>query len=155
MIATVVVCLFGVLLLAPQIGRGEDASQALAEYSPYMPGNAVPHNLTCNSVSGYDEELQLMCRVPGGTFCQHGYIMVDDGIITQTSFFKCHFPLAYLIAQYGRYEQVQHFSRVVILRWPDMYAHVRRDGRFYAMQPVHIISWWQPRPTNIDAVGSA
>ena len=139
-----IIGLFGVLLLAPQIGRGEDASQALAEYSPYMPGSALPRNVTCDAISGYDE-FQASCRVPGGTFCQYGYIIVTDSIITQTSFFKCHFPLAYLIAQHGRYEHMQQFSKVFILRWGNMSAHVRRDGRFYAMQPVHIISWWQPR----------
>ena len=62
-----------------------------------------------------------------------------------TTFFNCNFPLAYLVAQYGRYDQVRRYRRVLVLRWLGVYAHVRREGWLNAMEPVSIVTWWTPR----------
>jgi len=144
LIPALALVVFGVLMVAPQLGQGEDAAHALAEYEPYLPGNPLPDNLNCESAGGYYNYAQVLCHADGGSYCERGYVMARNDIITHTSFFHCNFPVAYLIAEYGRYEQVRRYKRIIMLRWPNAYAHVRRDGWLNAMAPVSIITWWRP-----------
>jgi hypothetical protein len=138
---------FGILMVTPQFGQGQEAAAGLAEYAPYMPGNEVPDGLNCESTNGFYEQVQILCRTQGGSHCEHGYVIARDGIIIHTTFFRCHFPVAYLTAEYGRYEQVRRYTKIMVLRWPNAYAHVRRTGWLNAMAPVSIVTWWRPTPT--------
>jgi len=138
---------FGILLFTPQFGHGPDAAHALAEYQRYMPGNPIPEGVECDGTSGLYEHVQVLCRTRGGSYCEHGYVVARNDVIIHTTFFRCNFPVAYLIAEYGRYEQVRRYRRVLVLRWPNAYAHVRRSGWLNAMDPVYIVTWWRPAAT--------
>lgn len=140
---------FGMLLLTPQLGHGEDATTALADYQPFMPGNPIPADVECEGMSGFYDSLQVLCRAEGGPYCERGYMVGREGIIIHTTFYRCNFPVAYLIAEYGRYEEVRRYRRVLVLRWPDTYAHVRREGWLNSMQPVSIVTWWK-RPEPVE-----
>jgi hypothetical protein len=67
--------------------------------------------------------------------------------IEHTVFYECHFPVAYLIAEYGHYRLAQHYSNALVLRWSHVYAHVDNDGWLNAMQPVNTVTWWRPFET--------
>jgi hypothetical protein len=135
---------FGVLLLTPHFGHGENAASALAAYEPFMPGSPIPKNVECEGMSGFYDSVQILCRMEGGPHCEQGYVVGRDGVIIHTTFFRCHFPVAFLIAEYGRYEEVRRYRRVLVLRWPGAYAHVRREGWMNSMEPVSIVTWWKP-----------
>jgi|FLYN01.1.fsa_nt_gi hypothetical protein len=135
---------FAVLLLAPHFGQGQDAGSALAEYERFMPGVTVPEDVSCDGMAGFYDTVQVLCRVEGGPYCEHGYVVARRGVIVHTTFFRCDFPVAYLVAQYGRYEEVRRYRRVLVLRWPHAYAHVRRSGWMNSMEPVYIVTWWRP-----------
>jgi hypothetical protein len=134
-------------MVAPQFGQGQNAADGLAEYERYMPGNPIPNDLTCENSNGFYERLQVLCRSEGGSYCEHGYVVARDGIIIHTTFFRCDFPVAYLTAEYGRYEQVRRYTKVIVLRWPNAYAHIHRNGWLNAMASVSIVTWWRPPPT--------
>lgn len=134
---------FGILLLMPQFSHGEDAATALAQYERFIPGSPMPNGLDCDGATGFYDNIQVLCRVEGGQYCQHGYIVVRHSVIVHTTFFRCNFPVAYLVAQYGRYEQVRRYRRALVLRWPHAYAHVRRTGWLNSMQSVYIVTWWR------------
>jgi hypothetical protein len=139
-----IVSVFGLLLLTPQFGHGEDAVYALAEFDAYLPGNNLPPDLSCEVVETYQTRGQWVCRLTGGPHCESGYLIARDAVIIHTTFFRCNFPVAYLVAEYGRYENVRRYSRGLLLRWPNIYAHVKRNGWLNSMEPVSIVTWWQP-----------
>jgi hypothetical protein len=144
MIPALAAVVFGILMVAPQFGQGEDAGNALAEYERYMPGNPIPDGLTCDETGGLYDSMQTLCQTDGGSYCGHGYLIARHDIIVHATFFRCNFPLAYLIADYGRYEQASRYKRLTVLRWPNAFAQVRRSGWLNAMSPVHIVTWWRP-----------
>lgn len=146
MIPALAAVVLGILMIAPQFGQGEDAAHALAEYERYMPGNPMPEGVECEGANGFYDYTQVLCRTEGGRYCEHGYLLVRNDIIIHTTFFRCNFPVAYMIAEYGRYEQVRRYRRVIVLRWANAYAHVRRTGWLNAMAPVSIVTWWRPAP---------
>jgi hypothetical protein len=76
-------------------------------------------------------------------YCQRGYLIVDAGTITYLRLIGCHFPAAYLVAEYGRPLRITRFRRVVILAWEGMSAQLRNSGWFNAMQPVSSVGWWK------------
>jgi hypothetical protein len=137
---------FGMLMMASQLRQGEDAAHGLAAYERYLPGNPLPEGMECETTNGFYNYSQVMCRAEGGPYCEHGYVLVRNNVIMHTSFFRCHFPVAYMIAEYGRYEQVRRYKRVILLRWQGAYAHVRRTGWLNAMASVSIVTWWRPAP---------
>jgi hypothetical protein len=136
-----VVALFGLLLLVPQFGRGEDAYRAFAEYQRFMPGNSPPSEADCDTTF---DNYPVLCRIEGGVYCEYGYLVVRDRAILSATFFKCHFPLAYLTANYGHYQQISHYRRVVIVAWPTVSAHLNRSGLVNSMQTVHVVAWRLP-----------
>ncbi len=141
--------LLGILLFAPHVGRGEDASSALDEYARYLPGNPVPGDLSCRTMMGfYEVETQMACHADGGSYCDFGRVIANHGVITQATFYRCNFPLAYLTAQYGRYDQIRRYSQTIILRWHGVSANVRRTGLFHLMQSVYVVTWWKPLHPN-------
>ncbi len=136
---------FGILLLTPYFGHGENAATALADYEAYMPGQPIPDDIECEGMSGYYDNVQILCRTAGGPYCEQGYVVGRNGVIVHTTLYRCHFPVAYLVAKYGRYDELRRYRRVLVLRWPSVYAHVRREGWMNALEPVSIVSWWKPR----------
>ena len=136
-----VASLVGALLLATQIGRGEDAYDAFADYAHFMPGNLPPTEAECDVTL---DNYPVLCRIEGGVYCEYGYLVVRDSTILSATFFKCNFPLAYLKARYGHYQEVSRYRRVVILTWPDVSAHVSRSGLPHSMQTVHVVAWRLP-----------
>lgn len=148
----VVIAIFGVLLVMPWLGRGEDATQALDEYERYIPGNPLPAGLRCEVNTGYHEEYPTRCEVEGGTYCAHGEVSASRGVIEQAEFTECDFPVAYLMAEYGHYRVAQHYTRLTVLRWSHVYAHVERVGWLDAMQPVETVTWWRPMPIETNGI---
>lgn len=148
----VVIAIFGVLLVIPTLGRGEDATQALDEYAPYFPGNPLPTGLRCEVNADYYEEYQTQCEVEGGAYCAYGEVSADRGVIEQAAFYECRFPVAYLMAEYGHYRVAQHYARSTVLRWSHVYAHVERAGWLDAMQPVEAVTWWRPMPVETHGI---
>jgi hypothetical protein len=144
LIPTLAVVILSILLLAPHLGRGEDAAAALAGFQPFMPGNPIPEDVECEGMSGFYDSVQVLCRTEGGPYCERGYMVGREGVIIHTTFYRCNFPVAYLVAEYGRYEEVRRYSAVLVLRWSEAYAHVRREGWLNSMQPVSIVTWWKP-----------
>lgn len=136
-----VISLFGVLLLTTRIGRGEDAYNAFADYARLMPGNLPPTEVDCEVTY---ENYPVICRIEGGIYCEYGYLVVRDNTILSATFFKCGFPLAYLKALYGRYEEISRYRRVVILSWPGVTAHVKPSDFPNSMQTVHVVAWRLP-----------
>jgi hypothetical protein len=135
---------FSILLLAPHLGRGEDAATALADLQPFMPGNPIPEGVDCDGITGFYDDPQVLCRTDGSPYCERGYMVGREGVIIHTTFYRCHFPVAFLVAEYGRYEEVWRYREVVVLRWAEAYAHVSRKGWLNSMQPVSIVTWWKP-----------
>ena len=125
-------------------GRGEDSSHALAAYDPYMPGNRLPTHLPCQWMTDYTTVYGLMCSLDGAPYCQRGYVIAQEGIITYLRLTRCDFPVAYLMAQRGRFERMTHYRRIVILLWTGMSAQMQRTGRFHTMQQVSSVGWWIP-----------
>jgi hypothetical protein len=134
---------FAAVLVMPLLGRGEDASTALDEYAPYLPGNPVPASLICQSDANYFEEYQTRCRANGGTYCEYGQVMADRGLIAQATFYGCRFPIAYLMAEYGPYRSSQRYTRSVILRWYSANIQVSSIGWLDAMHTVQTVTWWR------------
>ena len=141
---------FSILLLTPHLGHGEDAATALADYQPFMPGNSIPADIECEGMSGFYDSVQVLCRTEGGPYCERGYMVAREGVIINTTFYRCNFPVAYLVAQHGRFDEVRRYHRLVVLRWPDVYAQVRREGWLNSMQMVSVVTWWK-RPEPVEA----
>jgi hypothetical protein len=70
--------------------------------------------------------------------------MADRGVIAQTTFYMCRFPVAYLMAEYGHYQSAQRHNRSIILRWYSVNAQVSSVGWLDAMRPVQTVTWWRP-----------
>ncbi len=143
-IPVLAVAIFGVLLLTLQLGRDEDASTALDEYTRYLPGNPIPADIRCQTDNNFYEEYHTRCHVGGGTYCQFGQVMADRGVIAQATFYMCRFPVAYLMAEYGHYRSAQRYNRSNILRWYSVNAQVSNIGWPNAMQSVQTVTWWRP-----------
>ena len=139
---------FGAVLLSQYMGRGEDASTALDEYERYFPGNPLPAGLSCEMDTSYYGEYHTRCDVDGGAHCGYGQVAANRGIIEQAAFYQCHFPVAYLTAEYGHYRLAQRYRRSLVLRWSSVYAQVSHTGWLYAMQPVVAVIWWRPVQTD-------
>lgn len=123
-------------------GRGEDPAQALAAYARYLPGHPVPGDVSCHWLAEYPGAYGEMCTVAGAPYCQRGYLVVQEAVITDFRLTGCEFPAAYLIAQHGHPERVARYRRVVILIWTGMSAQVRHTGWFNPMQQVSSVGWW-------------
>jgi hypothetical protein len=137
--------LLGVLLvligLAVLSGRGEDPAEALLAYVPYLPDSVIPSDLACHSMSEYPGAYGEICTLEAVPYCQRGYLVVQDSVITYTRWIGCDFPAAYLMAQYGRPTRITHFRRVVMLLWDGFSAQIRRTGWFASMQAVSSAGW--------------
>ncbi len=148
----VIIAVFGALLAMPRLGRGEDATQALDEYEHYIPGNPLPPGLQCEVDTSYHQEYHTSCEVEGGTYCAYGEVSANRGVIEHTVFHECHFPVAYLMAEYGHYYLAQHYKRLTVLRWSHVYAHVESTGWLDAMQTVEAVTWWRPLPVETNGL---
>jgi hypothetical protein len=151
-LSLVIIAVFAALLVMPQLGRGDDATQALDEYERYIPGNRLPDGLPCGLNTSYFEEYRTRCQVEGGTYCAYGRVSADRGVIEHAVFYECSFPVAYLMAEYGHYRIAQHYRRSTILRWSHVYAHVENIGWLDAMQTVETVAWWRPLPIETNGL---
>jgi hypothetical protein len=147
-----VVAFLGVLLLTPLLGHGEDAPAALDEYARYLPGNPIPTNLSCDTNHNFYEEFHTRCRVEGGAHCAFGQIMADRGVIVQTTFYMCQFPVAYLTAEYGHFQSTQRLNRWLVLRWYSVNAQVSGIGRPDTMEIVQTVTWWRPDESSTEGL---
>ena len=140
----------GVLLLAALMaiwsslsgGHGENPDEALAIYARFMPGSAVPGDVSCRSLNEYPGAYGEICTLDAIPFCRQGFLVAREGVITYTRLIGCDFPAAYLIARYGRPKRIAYFRRVVMLVWDELSAQLRRTGWFQPMQRVPSVGWW-------------
>jgi hypothetical protein len=147
----VVVTLALILVVTAQLnGKGDDPYDALEVYADYMPGSPVPADLHCFPRWVYPGTVGEMCPIEAAPYCLYGHVVSRAGSIVYTRLFNCRLPVAYLIAQYGRYEYIGVLHRTAILVWDDMAAEARQVGFFTTMDKVVSVSWWRARPSPPD-----
>ncbi|MCI0348141.1 MAG: hypothetical protein L0Z53_01840 [Acidobacteriales bacterium] len=135
----------GIVAIASSIETGASSDLA-AHFARFLPGSPMPSGISCDGgFGGYYEEGQMICRTIGTHFCERGYLIISNSRIVHTAFLRCNFPLALLVAEYGRWEQKRGYGRVIMVRWPQLLAQVRRNGWFNLMEPVSMLSWRQPQ----------
>jgi hypothetical protein len=132
--------------LALLTGRGDDPYEALAGYVRYLPGRAVPDDISCRSFSEYPGASGDVCSLERVPYCERGYLIARQRVITYTRLIGCQFPAAYLIAENGRPIRVARYRRVVMLLWEGMSAQVGSTGWFHSRQIVSSVGWWQTNP---------
>lgn len=137
------IVLFIFATLMPQFGWGTDAASALDEYTRFFPGNALPDDLDCATSQNHYEEYRTYCHTEGGAHCAFGQIVADRDVIVQTSYYLCHFPIAYLTAEYGHYDNTRRLQQSLLVRWPFVYAHVATSGWLDAMETAQTVTWWR------------
>ncbi len=134
--------LLALIVVTRLLGRGEDPLLTLAAYARYRPGNPAPSSTSCHTFYEYPSAYGEMCTVEAAPYCQRGYLMVREGVITYFRLTGCDFPAAYLFAQHGRPERITRYRRVVMLIWDGISAQVRPTGWFTSMQRVNSVGWW-------------
>ena len=130
-------------MLALLGGYGEDSMRELDAYEHYLPGNSIPPDAECHPLNEYSHASGVMCTLGAGPYCQRGYLIARAGIITYLRLASCNFPVAYLIADYGRPRRITRYRRVALLMWEGRSAQVRNIGWFNSMQTVSSVGWWK------------
>jgi len=136
----------GLTLVLPLGGRGDDLDEALVGSVRYLPGRAVPEDVSCRTFNEYPGASGDVCTLAQVPHCQRGYLIARQRVITYTRFTGCQFPAAYLIAEYGRPRRIARYRRVAILLWEDLSAQVYSTNWFHSLQTVSSVGWWQTNP---------
>lgn len=138
-IALILVGLLMLLTGIARLMRHGDLPSVRAAFSDYLPGRPRPTHLSCQEMEhyymGYRESAgSWQCQVDSSPLCERVYVYGSHDTIRAFMAFRCHFPVAALIADYGWWEGKRRYASAYYLAWPQ--EKVAAIVRYWRVEPM-------------------